>query len=88
MLILASSAAAEKNQLNFNFIHNLKRNRLTNERAFKLVSIYSYFRTLRKPNQKIEINIQDITNDIDFNNDMYLSVSSDENNEINSEIEE
>ncbi len=60
MSISASSAAAERNWLNFGFIHNLRWNRLTNKHAFKLVSIYSYFRTLRKPNQKIEINIQDI----------------------------
>ena len=48
MSIPASFAAAERNWLNFGFIHNLKQNRLTNEYAFKLVSIYSYFRTLKK----------------------------------------
>lgn len=49
MSIPASSAAAERNWSHFGFIHNLKRNRLTNERVFKLVSVYSYYKTLQKP---------------------------------------
>lgn len=44
MSIPASSAAAERNWSHFGFIHNLKRNRLTNERVFKLVSAYSYYK--------------------------------------------
>src|SRR5436190_2788650 len=42
--ISASNAASERNWSNFSFIQNIKRNRLTNERTFKLVSIYSNLR--------------------------------------------
>jgi len=48
MLIPASSAASERNWSHFGFIHNLKKNRLTNKRVFKLVSVYSYYKTLKK----------------------------------------
>ena len=44
MSISASNAASERNWSNFGFIQNIKRNRLTNERTFKLVSIYSNLR--------------------------------------------
>jgi len=44
MSIPASNAASERNWSNFGFIQNIKRNRLTNERAFKLVSIYTNLR--------------------------------------------
>jgi hypothetical protein len=44
MSIPASNAASERNWSNFGFIQNIKRNRLTNERTFKLVSIYSNLR--------------------------------------------
>ena len=70
MSIPASSAATERNWLHFGFIHNLKRNRLTNERIFKLVSVYSYYKTLQKP--KI-VNMQNEINEEDF-----IMISSDE----------
>ncbi|CAB4417693.1 unnamed protein product [Rhizophagus irregularis] len=41
MSIPALNAASERNWPNFGFIQNIKRNRLTSERTFKLVSIYS-----------------------------------------------
>jgi hypothetical protein len=41
MSIPASSAAAERNWSHFGFVHSLRRNRLTNDRVFKLVYIYS-----------------------------------------------
>jgi hypothetical protein len=44
MLIPALAAASERNWFNFGFIQNIKRNRLTNERTFKLVSIYANLR--------------------------------------------
>ena len=44
MSIPASAAASECNQYNFGFIQNIKRNRLTNERTFKLVSVYANLR--------------------------------------------
>jgi hypothetical protein len=44
MTIPASSAASERNWSDFGYIHNIKRNRLTNENVFKLVSIYSNLR--------------------------------------------
>jgi hypothetical protein len=44
MSIPASTAASERNWSNFGFIQNIKRNRLTNERTFKLVSIYANLR--------------------------------------------
>lgn len=72
MTIPASSAAAERNWSHFGFIHNLKRNRLTNERIFKLVSVYSYYRTLQKPKIVYQ---QDIQNEIDED---FIMISSDE----------
>lgn len=44
MTIPASSAASERNWSDFGYIHNIRRNRLTNENVFKLVSIYSNLR--------------------------------------------
>ena len=80
MSIPASSAAAERNWSHFGFIHNLKRNRLTNERIFKLVSVYSYYKTLRKPKisqQETEIDMQNEIDEEDF-----IIISSDEEDEI------
>ena len=60
MLIPALSAAAERNWSYFGFIYNFNRNRLTNEHIFKLVSVYSYYRTLKNPKivqKEIEIDI-------------------------------
>jgi len=85
MLIPASSAAAERNWSHFGFIHNLKRNRLTNERIFKLVSIYSYYKTLKKPKMiEIETNIQNEIDDTEF-----IIINSDDEDELdNDEIED
>ena len=44
MSIPASTASSERNWSNFGFIQNIKRNRLTNARTFKLVSIYANLR--------------------------------------------
>ena len=41
MSISASNATSKRNWSNFSFIQNIKKNRLANERTFKLVSIYS-----------------------------------------------
>lgn len=46
MSIPASNAASERNWSNFGFIQNIKRNRLTNERTFKLISIYANLRLI------------------------------------------
>jgi len=86
MLIPASSAAAERNWSHFGFIHNLKRNRLTNERIFKLVSVYSYYKTLKNPKivqKEIEIDMQDDdTLDSDF-----IVIDDDSNDNVNSDSE-
>ena len=55
MSIPASTAASERNWSNFGFIQNIKRNRLTNERTFKLISIYANLRFIN--NQKLDDNI-------------------------------
>ncbi|CAG8608666.1 13612_t:CDS:2 [Rhizophagus irregularis] len=44
MSIPALNAASERNWSNFGLFQNIKRNRLTSERTFKLVSIYSNLR--------------------------------------------
>ncbi len=56
MSIPASTAASERNWSNFGFIQNIKRNRLTNKRTFKLVSIYAnlHFTNGQKLNDNIE----------------------------------
>src|SRR6266498_587423 len=86
MLILASSAAAKRNWSHFGFIHNLKRNRLTNECIFKLVSVYSYYKTLKNPKivqKEIEIDMQDDdTLDSDF-----IVIDNDSNDNVNSDSE-
>ncbi len=91
MLIPASSAAAERNWSHFGFIHNFNRNRLTNEHIFKLVSVYSYYRTLKNSKivqKEIEIDIQnDNTLDLDF---IVIDDDSDDNvgsNKIDSEVD-
>ena len=92
MLIPASSAVAERNWSHFDFIHNFNRNRLTNECIFKLVSVYSYYRTLKNPKivqKEIEIDIQnDNTLDLDF---IVIDDDSDDNvgsNKTDSEVDE
>jgi len=55
MSIPASTAASEWNWSNFGFIQNIKRNRLTNKRTFKLISIYANLRFIN--NQKLDDNI-------------------------------
>ncbi len=60
MLIPVSSAVAKRNWSHFGFIHNFKRNRLTNEYIFKLISVYSYYKILKNPKivqKEIEIDI-------------------------------
>ena len=58
MSIPASTASSECNWSNFGFIQNIKRNRLTNERTFRLVSIYANLRLIN--GQKLnDINIED-----------------------------
>lgn len=56
MSIPASTAASERNWSNFGFIQNIKRNRLTNERTFKLVSIYANLRLTN--GQKLSDNME------------------------------
>ena len=86
MLIPTSSATAERNWSHFGFIHNLKRNRLTNEHIFKLVSVYSYYKTLKNPKivqKEIEIDMQDDdTLDSDF-----IVIDDDSNDNVNSDSE-
>lgn len=64
MSIPASNAASERNWSNFGFIQNIKRNRLTNERTFKLVSIYSNLRLTngQKLNDDDNINEEELEN--------------------------
>src|SRR6266498_4891504 len=86
MLIPASSAAAERNWSHFGFIHNLRRNRLTNERVFKLISVYSNLHLISNSNRNRQNNnIQNIENDkdnIEISKDDELSEdSSDENSQ-------
>lgn len=52
MSIPASNAASERNWSNFGFIQNINRNRLTNERTFKLISIYANLRLIN--NQQLD----------------------------------
>ena len=92
MLIPASSAVAERNWSHFDFIHNFNRNRLTNECIFKLVSVYSYYKTLKNPKivqKEIEIDIQnDNTLDLNF---IVIDDDSDDNvgsNKTDSEVDE
>src|SRR5688572_8926435 len=62
MQIPASSAAAERNWSHFGFIHSLRRNKLTNERVFKLVSIYSNLHLINDRNKQNNNNIRNIEN--------------------------
>lgn len=83
MSIPASSAAAERNWSHFGFVHSLRRNRLTNDRVFKLVYLYSNLRL----NDKV------INNNIDSDNtedeDIWLieNEDGDDENEIENENE-
>ena len=88
MLIPASSAASERNWSHFGFIHSLKRNRLTNECVFKLVSVYSYYKTLK--NSKIVQEEKDIDDTIDDSLDLDFIIIDDDSvsNKTDSEIDE
>jgi len=84
MHIPASSAAAERNWSHFGFIHNLRRNRLTNEHVFKLISVYSNLHLISNSNRNRQNNnIQNIENDkdnIEISEDDELSEDSSDKN--------
>ena len=84
MHIPASSAAAERNWSHFGFIHNLRRNRLTNERVFKLISVYSNLHLISNSNRNRQNNnIQNIENNkdnIEISKDDELSEDSSNKN--------
>lgn len=81
MSIPASTASSERNWSNFGFIQNIKRNRLTNERTFKLVSIYANLRLIN--GQKLnDINIEDD----DEQNQLELEMENMEESENENEI--
>ena len=86
MSIPASSAASERNWSNFGFIQNIKRNRLTNERTFKLVSIYANLRLTN--NQKLDDDIMDelqknqLSLEIEINEEVVKKSENENENEI------
>ncbi len=84
MHIPASSAAVERNWSHFEFIHNLRRNRLTNECVFKLISVYSNLHLISNSNRNRQNNnIQNIENDkdnIEISEDDKLSEDSSDKN--------
>ena len=86
MSIPASSAASECNWSNFGFIQNIKRNRLTNERTFKLVSIYANLRLTN--NQKLDDDIMDelqknqLSLEIEINEEVVKESENENENEI------
>ena len=86
MSIPASSAASERNWSNFGFIQNIKRNRLTNERTFKLVSIYANLRLTN--NQKLDDDIMDelqknqLSLEIEINEEVVKESENENENEI------
>lgn len=84
MSIPASSAASERNWSNFGFIQNIKRNRLTNERTFKLVSIYANLRLIN--GQKLDdiIEDQDQDQESEEQNEIII-IEESEDSEINEE---
>lgn len=83
MSIPASNAASERNWSNFGFIQNIKRNRLTNERTFKLISIYANLRLIN--NQKLD----DITEEQEYEEqeeqNEIIIIEESEINEVNEE---
>ena len=60
--IPTSSAASECNWSAFSYIHDKKRNRLTSERVFKLVYIYSNYK-LQQPQKCCSIDIDEDENE-------------------------
>ena len=60
--IPTSSAASERNWSAFSYIHDKKRNRLTSERVFKLVYIYSNYK-LQQPQKCCSIDIDEDENE-------------------------
>jgi len=77
MSIPASAAASERNWSNFGFIQNIKRNRLTNERTFKLVSIYANLRLTN--NQKLDDNIIEEEEEMEKLTQLELEILDNEN---------
>jgi hypothetical protein len=73
--IPTSSAAAERNWSTFSYIHDKKRNKLSNDRVFKLV--YIYFNNKLKNQKKLDkttdvcedINVIDDSDDDDSGSD-------------------
>lgn len=53
--IPSSSAASERNWSTFSYIHDKKRNRLTNERVMKLVYIYSNYKLTRPRQESLDV---------------------------------
>ena len=84
MHIPASLAITERNWSHFGFIHNLRRNRLTNERIFKLISIYSNLYLISNSDRNRQNNnIQNIENNkdnIEISKDDELSEDSSNKN--------
>src|SRR3954469_16131829 len=54
--IPTSSAAAERNWSTFSYIHDKKRNKLSNDRVFKLV--YIYFNNKLKNQKKLQMYVK------------------------------
>lgn len=77
MLIPASAAASERNWSNFGFIQNIKRNRLTNDRTFKLVSIYANLRLSN--NQELNDNIIEEEEEMEKLSQLELEILNNEN---------
>jgi hypothetical protein len=77
MLIPASAAASERNWSNFGFIQNIKRNRLTNDRTFKLVSIYANLRLSN--NQELNDNIVEEEEEMEKLSQLELEILNNEN---------
>ncbi|CAB4430829.1 unnamed protein product [Rhizophagus irregularis] len=93
LAIPSSSAASERNWSNFSYIHEKKRNRLTDERVLKLVYIYSNYKlncprqestdtmeaVIRFNNRPIQQNLKDDVDLLDpINNSNDLNEENDE----------
>jgi len=85
MSIPASTASSERNWSNFGFIQNIKRNRLTNQRTFKLVSIYANLRLTN--GQKLnDDNMENNNNEEEEKQNEELEIESIKNLENENEI--
>lgn len=85
--IPTSSAASERNWSAFSYIHDKKRNRLTSERVFKLVYIYSNYK-LQQPQKCCSIDIDEDESYWENEDNELLEVEKSLNDEIREGNEE